>query len=595
MITFAGIGLIPPDDAQEAVNQWWHGHQIAEFEQPYASATGRLNHLPVPAQARQGPPRIGVLNWPTLASRFAVCHLVASGDQVALVRAAVGPSPTAQTLSFDDGVHPAVTCSMWMLPPRPISQRGDGKEQYLLTLVDDRYWWWDAGYSTLPTFPTSWSSLLGAMISSVGASGRIPPIPSGYGTPNESRWSVGKQPLPLLIDAASQTVGLRLVRDLDGSNRLFTASESATEDATQWATYRYEVLSGGQMLAADIGRSVPASVAVTFPGATPATTTVSLASLGITEYGGTTGVADKSAQVVGDLAATDTSGQAAYAVQAARDYYLWALSRTDCTIRGLVARPMTGMEDRVEWIHPASGEMVTRVYALPFSDRNQYGTIPEQTRVGRHARLTTSSDGKWKWVALTLNGAGEPVDDGVEATTFNAVPLKVPGTIFSVGEGGDRVWMLDSKQNGFYEFISCKGYAPTYVEDYADSFIANFGGPGNTIDQNVSINLEPGTYLVLYSLNMGIYPAPTRTGYVRVFAWNDTTGATIPRTTGYASNTFAPTTALVGASDFNAHTVMKQFYITVTETTVIKLRAVLVAGLDGNTADACIQALRLSL
>lgn len=72
---------------------------------------------------------------------------------------------------------------------------------------------------------------------------------------------------------------------------------------------------------------------------------------------------------------------------------------------------------------------------------------------GFFARLTTSSGGKWKYYKLTLDNTGAWIDDGAESGAFNAVPSTVNGTLTSTPTGGLRVWMWQSKQAGFYEFL----------------------------------------------------------------------------------------------------------------------------------------------
>lgn len=85
---------------------------------------------------------------------------------------------------------------------------------------------------------------------------------------------------------------------------------------------------------------------------------------------------------------------------------------------------------------------------------NLIGAVACSGEAGFFARLTTSSSGKWKWVALTLDGSGAWTDDGSEVASYNAVPSTYDGSSFMYTPvAGLRVWMIPSKQAGLYEFM----------------------------------------------------------------------------------------------------------------------------------------------
>ena len=377
MITFAGIGLTPPDHQSPSL-QWWHGYRIEEFDFPFFNAS-QLDFLPVPPEPRKDPPRIGVLRWPTTASRFATCHLLATADQVSQVRAQYGTDlgtgaiiPTAQTLVINDGTN-SISTDMWMLPPRPIIQKGV-PDLYLITLVDERWWWWQTGDQSVPESPASWTVLLTDLFTSLGISSpTIDTIPSAYGTPSAARWKIGFKPIPFVIDCVCRTVGLRVVRQLDGSVACQSYNTASTQDATNWTNFKDYFLSGGQLSVDDIALSVPESVATVFLGTTSVAVTTSLSSLTLTQYGQAAGTPGWAGQVIADLDSTaSTSQQDQYATQATTDYYLWALAVTDGTMRDIRNRPLTGLDDFQEWVH-SPDQVVTRVARTVFSDRNLYG------------------------------------------------------------------------------------------------------------------------------------------------------------------------------------------------------------------------------
>lgn len=401
-ISLAGVGLTPPVDVHTQITEWWHGHRIDEFDHP-AYFSGRwINHLPIPAPPKSEPPRIGVLRWPTGASRWATCHLIATAEQLADIRTAAGSTAAPMTLMITDSVT-TITTSMYLLPPRPILQKDSG-DLYLLTLVDERWFWWDSGNQSAPiTPPSTWGSLLTSLFTSVGVTPTISTIPSGYGEPTPIRWNVLYKPIPLLIDAAAACVGLRVVRQLDGTVSVQSYSDASASDTAMWTAYRYEVYTGGQFNALDIARTVPANVSVVFWGFDPVVVNKSLTSLAISAYGGRTGLAGRYGQIVADLpAVADSADQTAYATQAATDYYNWAQVRSDYTLRGLQNRVLNGNDSCQEWVHSPS-QMVTRVITVPFSDSNVYGDAPPQRMFPAKITSAYNATTGYDWERLTLD------------------------------------------------------------------------------------------------------------------------------------------------------------------------------------------------
>jgi hypothetical protein len=370
-IVYGGVDVTPPPFALAEVGRWWHDHRIYEADHPAVLAAG-VDHLPLPYPPRREPPRIGVLYWPTGACRWATCHLLLTGDQLVRLRRVSGSSPA---LVFSDGTR-SVAAPMYSLAARPVSQRGDGREMYLVTLVDDRYWWWMAGDQSAPSSPSSWSGLLTSLFAAVGVTPSLDSVPSGYGAPQVSRWAVGYKPIPLLIDAACRTVGLRCIRSLSGVVSCVSYATAAASDAAQWTIYQYECLAGGRATTAEVGLMVPATCAVVFNGDTPSVTDKALSGLALSPFGSATGVSGKTGQVVADMPATaGSTPRANYATQAATDYYLWQLSLTDATFRGVQAWTPTGLEDCCEWVW-AADSLLTRVIRSPLSDANSYGSTP---------------------------------------------------------------------------------------------------------------------------------------------------------------------------------------------------------------------------
>lgn len=369
MISFAGVPLrMGVGGGVAALDLYWHGQRIAEFD--YSGyLVGTVSHLSVPFFPKRESPRFGVLSWPVGADRFATCHLMATGDEVASIRTVVGAAPAAQTLVLDDG-NVTVSPSMYLLAVRPISQRGDGREMYMLTLVDERFYWWQAG-NTEVSVTSSWAGMLSDLFASIGVTPTVSSIPAAYLTPYAARWNLGPQPVPVLIEAACRQIGMRVVRRIDGTVHVENYTTAAAADAARWTALSDQVWAGGRLTGADVGRSIPATVDVGFFDGT--SVSVALTALAIAAYGGVSGVATAAARVTADPEAPSAGQKVALSLQMAGDYYSWALALTDCTLRGFQAAQPNGLDDLVEWVHSAD-VAVTRVLRPEWSDHNLYGT-----------------------------------------------------------------------------------------------------------------------------------------------------------------------------------------------------------------------------
>ncbi len=253
--------------------------------------------------AHRPPPdvRIGEWFYPTGASRWSVFRGLATSSMAkAMLSATLGkanPSTglggtfimQAIPLPVPSPIPGALLSTMYLLPPRPMAEHGgryDGL--YLITLVDERYYWrrhktsttFNQGDGTSLTFnqSTTWTSVLSTLIASLGITLTIPPIPAPYGqpAPDSQLWATAA-PVALLLDAVANTLGMVLVRSLSGAYTLATAPASYSQAKTNRGHARTVVRNaGGEIFAS--GRDLhvgdltyahnavlPPSVTVTFP------------------------------------------------------------------------------------------------------------------------------------------------------------------------------------------------------------------------------------------------------------------------------------------------------------------------------------------
>lgn len=458
-ITFADIPLTPTTAAHDAAARWWHEHRLDQFDYP-GFVTPLIQNLPIPSPPMREPPRFGVLRWPVGASQWATFHICVPRAQILAIRAAVGTEPQAFPLVLTDGQGNEITVDMYLLNQQPISDRGDGFEYGMVTFVDQRFFWWQTGGTAVPTTAASWNSLLTQLIAQLPGevASTIDTIPPAYLTPNMSRWSIGVQPIPLMIDAVCMTIGMRCLVRLDGTLVIQTSDTAEEEDIVRWISAFPQCLAGGQFKKSDIAQGMPYSVDTVFFDGTSVNNT--LASLANPNLEGVTGVPNAVARVTADPAAPTGPEKTAYATQAATDYYNWGLALTDADLRGFVGTPCA-LDEAIEWIHVDTG-LITRILRPVWSDRNVYGDPPSGALHSAQVALpaTRSVGATWADIdaayAVTLPVAGRYiVYAGITGTCAASVD-GVTGTVnarlgWSLGGG----WIPQSV------IVVCSSYSNT--------------------------------------------------------------------------------------------------------------------------------------
>lgn len=441
MLTYAGIPLsLATSPVALAIERAISPRDVVSFEETTWPGRNRLGWT-VPGYLPSRPPvRAGVLHWPRDASRFAVGYFLASDNQLSQIRsllATQGYTRQPLVMSQEDQTRQTVqsiTASLWMLPPRPLFQITGHNGLYLLTLVDDRYFWAarDANFDV--DMPESWSELMNAIATSLNVTLTADAITGAYLSAPKDLISHYESP-SMLLDAVAYNTGLRIVANLDGS---IVAQDPVTAAASLRAQLNHPVMGGGafafqQAAPFDLSALLPASVTVTFspvryttPTCDPYVVVVTLASLALPELAGIAGHSGSKTFHDSALPAYSDGGAllngaelTALATQIATDWYRFQLADRDVKFAGIVPWQPEGLSDCVEWTY-RKNEVSTRVQRPAWDDRTEellhagtYGSNFDLTpsaavRVPPNAAI--SPEGYLSGFVQVRDDAGELVD-----------------------------------------------------------------------------------------------------------------------------------------------------------------------------------------
>lgn len=478
--------------------------------------------LMLPPRIPQPPVRIGVLHWPKDACRWATFHAILTEDQIAqidphypgqAVDHVTGSSVDTDcnvrdwTLVLDEG-NPGrkITTVLHPLSPVPL-QDISGKTKYLLvTLVDERYYWWTrAGRVTVTEGLTTWLDTLHQIAGLLEISPVIDTISPDFDRPSRLMRS-DFLPLPLLLDAAALAVGMRVIRQWDGTVVIHGPEVAKTDFDSQVTTYEGDKLAGGQSAQAYLLWDVPEKICVAFNKINGDTfiegqfgVTIDLNDTNIPEYmevGGRCGTLPVFAQALATYSAPDGSGTPTnastlqtYAKKWAEKYYRWQLRRPNLHYAGVVPFDQSGLVDAIEVHHhaepvqlgpynPGAHRVTTRILPVPW-DWRETG-CPRQIGGGGdsgfHARLTkktypafggyieynfdrlTDTDDP---VAITWTDATQDPFPAYELNNID-VPVSASGTLYSGGsddhptivrmyKGAGDYYLFDSQPR--WEFV----------------------------------------------------------------------------------------------------------------------------------------------
>jgi hypothetical protein len=423
MITFADIPVLLEDPDGRIAQFVEHFLSFADLnlfgDRPISLSSNRpqsrsgqkaFRGLPLPNYP--APPRfkLNAFYWPTGAARWARAHFLISGEILDQLKPLVADSTPQQLVMRDDGTDFSVVTDMYALSARPISvpdvQRGPNgqisskEELWLLTLVDERYFWQFRNVGDLNVgTSTTWASLLSTLGTNSGIT-----IDADYLNPDPREFNRNYENAALLIDAIAHSTGRRFVRKLDGTNRLINWTNSETVYSQNINERQWRQTAGGQFTSTLAAAMMPETIAVTFPkwrdfvgdpdgevfaveidsaDANPAADS---------SFGTTPGMV----KTIHSTCFADATGDAgppvndeelqALAKIIAGDFYQQFAKRFDYSFVSLLAWNPTGWDDAVEWVLgrrlPDGSYLAgTRVWSVPanFGVEEQLQQDPEKT------------------------------------------------------------------------------------------------------------------------------------------------------------------------------------------------------------------------
>lgn len=214
---------------------------LQDFSLPSNYPGRNLGAIAIQAQIDPQPnPDLDPFNWyyPYGASRWSVFRGLATSSMAKAMLAAtqgrlalpfiLKQSPISPNNQQNAVAKYTVTSNMFMLPPRPLGETGGSMDGlYLITLVDDRYYFQGTPATLKVTPGTTWSNLLSTLASALGINLTIPVIPSVYGLPNpDSQLWTNQESAPALLDAVAYNLGSQIVRNYNGTYVLQNPTQS---------------------------------------------------------------------------------------------------------------------------------------------------------------------------------------------------------------------------------------------------------------------------------------------------------------------------------------------------------------------------------
>lgn len=185
--------------------------------------------------------RINDYYYPTGASRWSVFRgLVTTTLMQEMLRESQGTR--ARTFVMEnvrpDAQNIKLETELYMLPPRPLAEHLDGTNGpsryeglYLITLVDERYYWQSYPFTAQPNADKTWARLIQDVQTALGIQTIVhSTIETVYGKPEpDSALWMNSENVCVALDAIAANTGRTVVRKYDGRIYLLTTDESEAQ------------------------------------------------------------------------------------------------------------------------------------------------------------------------------------------------------------------------------------------------------------------------------------------------------------------------------------------------------------------------------
>lgn len=279
----------PLPDLMDEINRVLPFQYLHDFTPPITYPGRNLGAVAKQWQEIQQPsPAVRVGDWfyPNGACRWSVFRGLATSTMAKQMLAITGGTSTARFYMRQVPSTPYAAADalytlesyLYMLPPRPLGELGGSFDGlYLITLVDERYYWQNTPVSLRVTKDTTWQGLINELATALNVTIAAPTIAAAYSKPEpDSQLWTNMENAAVLLDAIAFNLGKVVIRNLDGSYRMLGPTESQTVVATNRPAPVVR-LAGGDMFApatqglpvgdlrAARNAIVPQQVTVTFP------------------------------------------------------------------------------------------------------------------------------------------------------------------------------------------------------------------------------------------------------------------------------------------------------------------------------------------
>jgi hypothetical protein len=397
MATYAGISLLINHPQVDELLATFHKKQkILEFE-GLSQQPSDLGHLPYSGITAPKVDELGRLHWPQGASDYAFGHFLVDDERLEQIRPVVYSGNTLNSAVFaaDDG-STLINTDLYMLAPRPISQTSGKNNLWLMTLVDERYWWWyKQGTITISEDTTTWDELYDQFESILGVTIENDAIDPFFNKPTR-RFAYANEAIPVLLDACAYSVGQRIIREFDGTVKAQNPGTARAVFDANLAAARLNRAFGGKLYVEPDGSAsgdhlatVPKQTRVIFPKENTLTGEIST-TYGVDITVSSTGIegkqalwGDQIAAVTGDVATPNNlTDLTHYASALSVAWYQWQTGRAfDLTYKGLQDWTPEGYTNSIEYLYEKD-LISTRILSCPRNDRNIGGNIPNAIASG---------------------------------------------------------------------------------------------------------------------------------------------------------------------------------------------------------------------